>query len=719
MRNWLVLWLFLPLGLLAQLKQLQNITIADGLSQGMIFDLLQDKAGFVWIGTKNGLNRYDGYNFKTFFPDPLHPYALTESQTTALCEDSHGRMWIGTSSKGLCLLDRRTRRFYHADIRTVAGKNAGEKNLNPHINCISEDPNGNFWIGTLDGKIVKLVLPKNLRTGFPTAEDFTASIQLMPVQHLPTEPSGKGAFNIRLSNNRQFFWVLMARGVYKLDYNTGAITPIIAATGYRDITNSFYEENDGSLIIAQKEKVVQWKAPGVVKTIFETDLADGLEGMNIDKQGTVWGVLNNKVYRRHYSEMDQHFLAQDPVSEINKKGQIYCSLVDNQQNVWLGTTGYGIKKWATLPDKFKHVLAGNSIWKVYADRQGRVFEWFFIDAFVLDSIAVQQATPVLPQYHGTAKGGVTEDKNGDFWWLVMQQHLGNNMMLVHLTPDLKTIKEYNLQRPGNYLLTDIVEDHNGILWIGGANAELMSFNPKTEQLAHFDFGHFIPTTEAITGVVRLYIDSEGILWVCTQHGLLKATLANGQLAFTYFKSNPKDPQTLRNDFITAVLDDPMAPTKYLWIATHDGGLTRMDKANYGMRHFTDKDGLLNNNVVGILSDSMKNIWISTYRGISELNPKSLIFSHYSEKDGLQSDEFNTSVFCKGSNGALIFGGINGLSIFKPAPDWNNKIPAQVKIVGLKINNELVEPGDSSGLLAQAIEYLPKLSPIVLAKPTHL
>ncbi|GAB4046015.1 ligand-binding sensor domain-containing protein [Spirosoma litoris] len=162
----------------AQQKGWQELTISEGLSQGMVFDLAQDQKGFMWIATKDGLNRYDGYNFKVFTHDPYNPYSISDNACSALLIDHHNRLWIGTLNNGLNLYDERTQRFFHIAIRDqkVPGGASYE------IRIMTEDPEGNIWIGTGTGQPIKITLPASLQQGFPDQPDFTDQIQLTQLQ---------------------------------------------------------------------------------------------------------------------------------------------------------------------------------------------------------------------------------------------------------------------------------------------------------------------------------------------------------------------------------------------------------------------------------------------------------------------------------------------------------------------------------------------------------
>ncbi len=177
MRNLYLIFFFLPSLLFAQQPGWQEFTISDGLSQGMIFDIKQDRDGFIWVATKDGLNRYDGHNFTVFTHDPYNKFSISDNNCSALLVDSKGRLWVGTLNQGVSLFDVHTQRFYHVNIKDQAASNEG----NYGVQLLVEDPAGDIWVATDKKKLFKLTLPQTLRTKFPTQSNFTSAVQLQQV----------------------------------------------------------------------------------------------------------------------------------------------------------------------------------------------------------------------------------------------------------------------------------------------------------------------------------------------------------------------------------------------------------------------------------------------------------------------------------------------------------------------------------------------------------
>jgi hypothetical protein len=229
MRVLLQLLVFLPLWATAQPKGWQELTIANGLSQGMVYDMVQDPHGYVWVATKDGLNRYDGHSFTVYTHDPYNPYSLAENGISALLIDRRGRLWVGTHTQGLCLFDDRTGRFFRVKITDATTANAG----NYQVWSIREDPDGHIWVGTDQANLFRIGLPDSLKTGFPTQPDFTAQVQR---RRYSFQPHGVNT-SVMNSLDRVTFLpdgqlvVSTFLGAFTLDYRNPVLPPKRQADG--------------------------------------------------------------------------------------------------------------------------------------------------------------------------------------------------------------------------------------------------------------------------------------------------------------------------------------------------------------------------------------------------------------------------------------------------------------------------------------------------------
>ncbi len=713
--RFLFLFLLLPLTLLAQPTARtdagwQELTIADGLSQGMIYDLKQDRTGFIWIATKDGLNRYDGHNFAVFTHDPYNTFSLSDNGCSALLIDRHGRLWVGTLGQGLNLYDSRRQRFYHIAISNQSVSNAGSY----EIQLLAEDPDGNIWVGTNNDKILKITLPPSLKTGFPDQADFTEMVRATPVDvvgrrdkntplALDFQPDGQGFMG-------------GAYGVYA--FNWRKPTSASPANRLTDQTAEFHSivQNlrQRVWIGAVHDKIICWYGgkqktialpgknyPGVrVAAVAENTLA-------IATPDHLWLLSPAELLAQDSLTVRRAFTAFPPnVYAIN------AMLYDKTGNLWAGTSGYGLRKFNPKIRRFQNYLPNTSLTQLYVDRQQRTY---VRHEFAYDRLdpgtnrLLPFLNPALPAPDKRQRN-LMQDRQGIFWVSNVNFDTHTNQ-LFKFSEDWQLLKKYPLP-PGTsfgWSGNQTLEDSAGNLWIGATNGKLLCFDRQTETFRVFGYQHLLPQSGAEIETYALHIDRRGTGWIGTQKGLVKADHLLTAPAFSIYKNSVTDRQSLSNDFVSTVVDDPYNPDQYLWVSTKGGGLERLNKQTGHFEHFTEDRGLPNNVVYGILTDAYKNLWMSTNRGLAQFDPKTQQFRSYTKADGLQDNEFNTSSFFKGSSGELLFGGINGLTRFWPSAFRSSvSSSAPVRIIGLMVNNKTVAVGGPDAILTQGIEQTTQL-----------
>ncbi|RIV17290.1 hybrid sensor histidine kinase/response regulator [Fibrisoma montanum] len=721
----LYLLLLLPFTLFAQPKGWQELTISDGLSQGMIFDLKQDQKGFMWVATKDGLNRYDGYNFTVFTHDPYNEFSLSDNTCSALLVDHGGRLWIGTLTQGLNLFDAQTQRFYHIDISDRDSPNAG----NYEVRFLAEDPDGNIWVNTDQDKLIKITLPEPLKTEFPNQSNFTSQVRFsqLPLQgvkingmahHFRFEPDGRAIVGTTYGMYA-FNW---RHATHIRPVNRPAVEPA------RWIIVDDASQGD-YWFSATVESIHGWYR-GVHKTIA---LPKRYDSVVIRFVGANTVVVATVDYLWIMSPAE--LMATDGLTARNAFTTMPAGLFslramiqDRTGNLWLGTAGYGLRTFNPRIKQFQTYFLNASVSYLYQDRQQRTYALQFTRYVPLDrrtgrveSIpAFSELKPEQQQRY------LMQDRRGNFW-VAYHDQLTREYYLMTYSADWKPLKKYPL--PPNtgfgYYGNQIIEDRQGRLWIGATNGKLLRFDPLTEVFQTISYGHLLPRSGAETETYALYFDQAGTLWIGTQKGLIRAQNPLTKPVFTLYKNSKTNRRSLSNNFVSCVIDDPNEPARYLWVSTKGGGLERLDKQTRTdgeagtpdrppqpnqFTHFTEAQGLPNKVVYGMLADQFGNLWMSTNRGLAQFNPKTLKFRSYTKADGLQDDEFNTGSYFKTASGELLFGGVNGLNAFRPGAVTGKNGPApSVHIVDLKVNNEPLVVGGADGILTKRIEYIPQLN----------
>lgn len=691
-----------------QLKGWQELTIAHGLSQGMIFDLEQDQKGFIWIATKDGLNRYDGYNFKVFTHDPYNPFSISDNACTALLMDRHKRLWIGTLNKGLNLYDERTQRFYQIAIRdpNVTDGTSYE------VRLLAEDPEGNIWIGTGTGQPFKITLPASLQQGFPLQPDFTDQVQLTQLR-LSTKVFNSLNLDFSFKPNGEALTGLN-NGIYAFNWKKpkGLTKQGRFPTDSSIIFDFYYDVRQDFLVISNSHQLTCWYKGVQKKIALPLSSGQGVKIKPIDNNTIALSVASH-LWLFSPAALFSHDSLTEQNAYLIFPPNLYAItklLRDKTGNIWVGTSGYGLRKFNPRVNQFHSYLPQVSLSQLFVDQQGRTYGRYQ-DAYGLIDRPLNRMVPFLDNKLSEAdrrQSYIMQDRQG-FFWVSITDFQTHKSVLVKFTSNWQLLRKYPLPAGVDFgfRVNHTLEAPDGKLWLGAMKGKLLCFDPKTETFQVFSYLSGSSNHEIET--YALLREPNGSFWIGTQQGLIKAEHLNTRPTYTYYKNTTTNRHSLSNDFVLSLANDPNEPNRYLWIGTKGGGLERLEKQTGLFTHFTEAQGLPNKVVYGILGDEFRNLWLSTNRGLSQFNPKTGHFRNYTQADGLQDNEFNTASFVKSATGELLFGGINGLNAFRPSELTKvDQTPPAVNILALQINNKPVEISGPDEVLRQGIEYTQQL-----------
>ncbi|MEP6464895.1 MAG: two-component regulator propeller domain-containing protein [Parafilimonas sp.] len=660
----------------------ESISVAQGLSQGMINDILQDKEGFIWIATKNGLNRYDGYSFTVFTNDPYNPQSLSSNTILALFEDSKGRVWVGTENAGLNVYDKKTGQFHRITNNSKDSNSiSGDRIRAPIIELqdgrilVSTEGSGvdiitlpvDFFEKDTKPAIIRLSLPENTRV-YGAGKDKNGSVFIGGMD--------SAVYQLNLADNR-FIKLkegkFINNGYLTADGNVWINREFFLCTG-KDVIPLFDERKAGNIILSPKYK--PW--------------------MNFNIDLSFYNIAEWKPGKTPKWNESMQFA---PDAKV-----LTPFIIDRSGMLWAGTPGYGLRKYNTAANKFRTKAPGFSVRYIITDTSSNIVlgdypqDWWrlkndSIEKNIFSSITLTKKID-----------NVLISKTGDYWFRSDSQGMFSwNIKTGQLT------RYPSIEFAGNWDKQPMMEDSRGAIWYphaGGIYTRVFGPNGKIEKFSiNKNRSHPMLPRALCTA---LYEDDKGVFWIGTEEGFARVDFKgnnNAQPEINWFFNNNNNRNSLNYNNVSCFLDDPAAPKKYLWIGTKGGGLNRMDKSSGDFIHLTSKDGLPNDVVYGILTDSAGNIWGSTNRGIfcmTALQNESWSFRNFTKADGLQDDEFNTGAYAKLPNGNLAFGGVNGLNIFNPK---NILVPGflpNVFITNILINNQPVLPADKSGVLQSTI-----------------
>ena len=697
-------------GVHSGLHYFKQFTVDDGLSQNDITSIHQDRKGFIWVGTRDGLNKFDGFRWSVFKYDPTDEYSLYDSYVTAIHEDQYQRLWIGTNNGGLHYFDRINLSF----VRFPHDPEKENSISSNQIRSIISDENGELWVGTNGGGLNKLIF--NSKEA-PAHDNIKVVRYDGPVNGFP-EPDAS-VHTLFFDSNRQL-WIGTGKNVFLLDTANRFASFINIAIDPSAITNaqgldgsvmgarSIFEDNFGGiwmgnsygLFILDAEnslfiKYNSFRAPftgaGVLSATFF---------YNRDKE-EIWIVSENSIYVLDPLTEEYFEITHENQPGVGmQKGGFNTLYADNGGGIWIGSNGKGLSLYSPGTIKFVHardtLRAGTGKSFSSRDLSIRGFYQGPDDYNILwigaeDGLyKVSRANSVMTRItlydtRGDEISGVssiTGDENGLIW-------LGTGGGLVRFNPGDNSSRFFptglSLEEPDGMAVT-CVHVSKGNIWVLTTNT-IARLDQETGDFSHTVFRGEPRDNYRIGFFPYIHKDRNGNLWIAADNGLHYFDVHRGDKRS--YEINPSDPHSRFLNNINVIMDDPFLPDDYLWLGTAGNGIIRFDKNNAGIDAYTEKQGLSNNMVYGMLYDDAGAFWISTNRGLSKFIIDLKVFTNYSRVDGLQGNEFSNRASYKSLLGEMFFGGINGYNSFYPSEIRPRDFQAPMVFTGFRILNENV------------------------------
>ncbi|MBK8904874.1 MAG: response regulator [Anaerolineaceae bacterium] len=683
-----------------------HLSLEDGLSQTTVNSILQDSRGFMWFGTQDGLNRYDGYNFVVYRHDLNDPNSLGDNRIRAVVEDPSGILWIGTEAGGLNKYDPDTDTF----TRYRHDPDNPNSLKNNRVWTIGQDEAGFLWLYMDEGWLTQFD---------PKSETF-AHYQFVPPEqtNLATGQNIKAVYQdktgiIWLSNDED--------GLVSFNQETSQFTyfrhdPEDATTIGPGEVMYVYEDEAGNLWISTEGgglNLLDRDSGQFTHFLYDPDDPYSISDNNArqvyqDRRGTYW-VATAKGLNLFDPGTGQFIRYQkDPTNPYALSDDNLNTIYEDGGGVlWLGTNGGGINKldlgriqfthYRNLPDN-PNSLSTSYIYSIFEDKDGIL--WVGGDDGALNRFdrANNQVTRYLPDAENPyalneswSVSAIYEDSAGTLW-------VGTFAGGLH-TFDRETEQfQRYLHNPDepNSIASDIIlaiyEDSAGTLWIGTDGGGLNRFDRQTGTFQHYLADSGAPNNVKPGTVRGIYEDQFGFLWLTSWiEGLTRFDPKTEQ--FVNYRHNPENPQSLSRGEIYVVHEDRAG---YLWVGG-GSGLDKFDRETETFSHYTEKDGLPNSVIYAIVEDASGNLWVSTNKGVSKFDPRAETFHNYNVFDGLQSDEFNQNAFFQSESGEVFFGGINGLNAFSPEQITNNPYLPPVILTDFQLFNQPVAVGEDSVL----------------------
>ena len=668
----------------------EGLTIKDGLSQGYITVIHQDEEGYMWFGTKNGLNRYDGREFEVFKHDPDNPYAIANDWAVCILEEGDFLL-IGTKSQDLNLFHKRTKKFFKLSLKREDIENFEE------ITHILKDANGHFWISTRNSsQLIRLQFPKYFWTRFPKDNSLLDSIAVVALAEGYGYQDRVDEANIIITNNK------ISK---KLNLEELKIHPLATTSPYVQIPEfKMISPTLGIGLLNQKPqnlppcqlyryRAKKWEQINSAISFnwyYYYDIASNLIWVHNSEQDQLFAFDPDVI------ENTERLIAQEASYEIKDSTSIQTFFKDRSGILWMGTTGLGLKKLSPRRAVIKTYLQNESVYgQLFSTSDNEVlYHNIFGEVFYRPGeTATLKAINALIEIKKPQKIYWLNDG-----WFAMTTAVNDQndvSFLLYQHQDGVLTERARLPIQYDWLISELslIKARDQKLYATYSN-NFIQYDPNTQTHQLFELNLLKEKDPSIFYIVQT-ADSD--FWIGTSQGLIRAKAKGNRFEFQLVEEG------LRNKICASLLVDPN-DGHVLWIGTKGGGLHRLDTRTMQFQYVNEKNGLPNDVIYAVLNDEQGNLWLSSNKGIIRYNPETGAIRNFTDADGMQSDEFNTYAFGKSPNGALLFGGIKGLNVFHPNDLRDNFNVPSVQIKRLKVNNQTISPLDSTGILEESMEY---------------
>ncbi len=678
-----------------------HLGTAEGLSQINVSTIFQDSRGFIWIATRNGLNRYDGYHFTTYRYDAADRYSLSNNLVTDIAEDAQGDLWLATQ-EGLNKYERKTGHF----IRYLHNEHSANSVSSNVINRLALDALQRLWIATQNTGLDCYDLRKHTFQHFAHTDKDTNSISdnnvrsvYVDAQHRLWAGAAKGGLNLYDAQHHVFV---------KFPYHnlvTKAVTGDNIISIFEDKQHQFWlgTQDDGLFLFDRDTQAFKHFA-------YDEKAGNGISGktvycLNSDDEGNLWiGTENGglcirnaqtgKFYRYQHDEVD--------VNSLNGNS-VYGICKDRMGNMWVGAFSGGVNLWKKSTASFtlyRHnsspgSLSNNYVLDMFQDAGHNI--WIGTDGGGLNKFDPVNGTFTAFKQQPQGKNSIA----GDYVLVTKQTADGNLWIgtwgdgLSIYNPKTNTFKNLKPDpaKPdgiGGNSIYYLLPTHDGKVWLSVFSYGLDCYDPKTNKFTHY---HFDGTNkQGISGnyIYSLCEDHANRLWIGTSGGGLNLynTKTN---TFTWYQHD-EHKNSISNNGITDIVEDRQ---HHLWLATLSG-LNMLDPETGHFTVYSRKNGLPSDIIYAIREDTNGQLWISTNSGLSRFNPQTQIFTNYSTEDGLQADEYKPHSALKTADGQLYFGGVNGFNRFMPGQVLKPYGFAPLVITSFQVANRALNPNPQPG-----------------------
>ena len=664
----------------------EQLSVADGLSQNSVWSIIQDHRGYLWVGTRDGLNRYDGYEFTTFYHKENDPHSLPDNYVRCLMEDREGSIWVGTFSAGLCRYMPEIDQFQlypHVleDPLTLS---------NPRVLSLLETSSGALWVGTDSG-----LNRKRWRT------EVFDRIYLHPN---PDHPANQISGLAELPTGQ--LWVATNDGLFLVEPNGRVVSHLGKEELPSTALKALLVERSGRIwlgtdaagvLVLENQKVTHHFTPGNdIQNLTHGQIA----ALKQDRDGYIWVATYDGVNRIDPRSFKVEKFRHSPFDRYSLHSREVFSLYQDASGIlWFGTQGGGLSKLRTT--NFRHFrpilnqpgsLKGDEVWSIHQDRVGDLWVGTFADGLNRQRAHQTEFTQLRhdPQNPNSLSSDsiwrLYEDRHANLWIGTRASGLDvldpTRTKITHFQHDPADPQTLSHNRVYSF-----GEDALGRLWIATRkglnlyNAEKNIFQRFSSETSGFPDNHIY--------VVRPSTDG---LWLGTIRGL--ALFDPTQNISRFWLKKDEDPNSLSHNTVSCIQEDSVGN---LWLGTFGGGVNQIKasertSSNPHFLRVTRQEGLQSDNVLAILVDNRDYLWISTSKGVACLNVETGAIRGFDANDGLQSNEFRDGAFFNKLTGEMFLGGIHGFNAFYPEKIFSNRFLPPIVLTDIELlkGNSLIK-----------------------------
>jgi len=688
----------------------ERLSLEQGLSQSVAFAIYQDRQDYLWFGTEDGLNRYDGYSVTVFRHRENDSTSLSSSSIRCMGEDSSGNLWVGTWNGGLNRYQPASGTFcrYRHDPRDSSSIS------NDRVVSILCDSKKRLWISTWGGGLNLYEPSKNSFRHFRSRADDPGSVSTDDLYDLLESRSGK-------------IWIgSFMGGLNVFDPESGTFRRFVNVIGNAhslsdNRVTAMCEDSSGAIWIgtwggglncldAEHGRFTHVKLDS---GSGDRHLHDIITSMHLSADGKLWigtlggGLAGYDVRTREYGIYRND--PNDPSSLADDK--VFSIFEDNGGILWIGT-GYGVSKYDPRKQGITHFrrrpglsnsLSSNDVFPIHQDSAGSLW----IGTYGGGLNRYSPATNSFQHFHhDPADNGslgsefiyaLAEDKKGNLW-------IGSDGAGVDCLPkDASAFRHFRFD-PGNPrgLRNDYIRcllvDRQDVLWIGTGATGIQCYDPVTGNFQSYRHNPDDPHSLGDDEIQCFFEDHEETIWIGTvRNGLQEFDRHSG--TFSHYSRMDNDSASLSSNHVQVIAEDSKG---VIWVGTNGGGLNRLIRERGKFRHYGEREGLPNEVIYGILEDREGFLWMSTNKGLARFRPETGECRSFDINDGLQSNEFNYNAYALGKDGTLYFGGVNGFNAVQPERlSMNLHVPRVVLTTFMVMNVQRPDPSMQSGVVELA------------------